>query len=134
MNRGFSTLFNDHEVCFVLLDEAGRVCAVQPTSADVRTWQPYAPDDTLRTPLEHKVTADFVLPGGLPRGTYRLGLWLPDGADRLKFNRVLPSAAPTATCLGGRRPTAAMASTCSPRFACSAVLALPEKCGRRSCR
>lgn len=86
VNRGFSTLFNDHEVCFVLLDEAGRVCAVQPTSADVRTWQPYAPDDTLRTPLEHKVTADFVLPGGLPRGTYRLGLWLPDGADRLKFN------------------------------------------------
>ncbi|MDR1416075.1 MAG: DUF4832 domain-containing protein [Prevotellaceae bacterium] len=86
INRGFSTLFNEHPVSFVLIDSAGKVCASALTSANVNDWQPYAPQDVDQTPLVHHVSASITLPSTLPAGAYRLGLWIPDGAAALKYN------------------------------------------------
>lgn len=84
INRGFSTLFNEHPVYFVLIDPAGKVCTETEVEANVFDWQPYQPSDSLRTPLVHTIEAELnSLPGLLP-GSYRLGLWIPDGSDRLK--------------------------------------------------
>lgn len=86
INRGFSTLFNEHPVYLVLVDEKGTVCYSVLTNADVKDWQPYQPEDTSCTPLVHKITADMQIPADLSKGTYRLGLWIPDGSARLKEN------------------------------------------------
>lgn len=86
INRGFSTLYNEHGVYFVLLDSQNRVCAVYPTDADVHDWQPYAPSDTTCTPLVHSVSARCSVPMNLTPGDYQLGLWIPDGSERLKNN------------------------------------------------
>jgi hypothetical protein len=86
INRGFSTLFNEHPVCFVLTDAAGKVCASVRTDANVNDWQPYAPQDTIRTPLVHRISASMTLPPTLPAGTYQLGLWIPDGTAALTHN------------------------------------------------
>ena len=86
INRGFSTLFNEHEVCFVLVDESGRVTNVLQTNTDVHTWQPYAPGDSTCTPLVHRITDVWSLSPDTKPGTYRLGLWMPDGSERLRFD------------------------------------------------
>lgn len=86
INRGFSTLFNEHPVYFVLIDESDNVCNEIPTSARVNDWQPYRPEDSLRTPSLHRIQADLQLPDSLPEGIYRIGLWIPDGSERLKYN------------------------------------------------
>lgn len=86
INRGFSTLFNEHEVCFVLVDESGRVTNVLQTDADVHTWQPYAPSDSTYTPLVHHIVDVWPLSSDAKPGTYRVGLWIPDGSERLRFN------------------------------------------------
>lgn len=85
INRGFSTLFNEHPVYFVLVDENGKVCHTQRTDADVHNWQPYAPSDAECTPLTHTVTAKLETTG-VPAGEYRLGLWIPDGSERLQYD------------------------------------------------
>jgi hypothetical protein len=86
INRGFSTLFNEHPVFFVLTDAAGKVCASVRTGVNVNDWQPYAPQDTSRTPLVHRISASITLPSTFPAGTYQLGLWIPDGAAALTHN------------------------------------------------
>ena len=85
INRGFSTLFNEHPVYFVLMDENGNVCHTQLTDADVHDWQPYRPEDPECKPLTHTVTAKLETKD-LKAETYRLGLWIPDGSDRLKYD------------------------------------------------
>lgn len=86
INRGFSTLFNEHPVYLVLIDETGNVCYTSQTDANVNDWQPYQPGNSLCTPLIHKITSDLKIPANLSKGTYRLGLWIPDDSDRLKYN------------------------------------------------
>lgn len=86
INRGFSTLFNEHPVYLALIDEAGKVCTTVLTDANVNDWQPYNPKDTSCTPLIHTIKANLQIPEGLPKGCYRIGLWIPDGSERLKFN------------------------------------------------
>lgn len=85
INRGFSTLFNEHPVYLVLVDKEGKVCHQQLTDADVHSWQPHALSDTLCSPLLHKITANIQLPNVLKRGEYQLGLWIPDGSERLMY-------------------------------------------------
>lgn len=70
----------------VLIDEAENVCYTSLTNADVNTWQPYQPGDSLCSPLVHKVKSDLKIPADLSKGTYRLGLWIPDGSERLKYD------------------------------------------------
>lgn len=86
INRGFSTLFNEHPVYLVLIDQTGKVCSETGIQANVNDWQPYAPADSLCTPLLHTLQANLDVPEALPTGTYRLGLWIPDGSERLKYN------------------------------------------------
>lgn len=86
INRGFSTLFNEHPVYLVLIDESGKVCHVALTDTNVNDWQPYEPGDSTCTPLLHTIATDLQIPAGLAKGTYRLGLWIPDGSDRLQYD------------------------------------------------
>lgn len=86
INRGFATIFNEHPVYLILVDEVGNLCCSILTDTNVNDWQPYRPDDTSCTPLIHTISANMQIPEGLTKGTYRLGLWIPDGSDRLKEN------------------------------------------------
>lgn len=86
INRGFSTLFNEHPIYFVLIDPQGQVVYTQPTDANVNEWQPYKPGDKNHRPLLHSLSSEFHLPEDLSPGTYSLGLWIPDGSSRLMYN------------------------------------------------
>jgi len=85
INRGFSTIFNEHDVYFVLLNDKDEVIASK-TSADVFLWQPYSPQDASKKTLIHTIDHSFTLPADIPNGSYKLGLWIPDGSDQLKLN------------------------------------------------
>lgn len=83
MNRGFSTLFNEHPVYFVLIDQQGEVYEFK-TDADVNKFQPYDPGDKMCETLIHSIRGTVRL-SSLPMGKYKLGLWIPDGDERLKY-------------------------------------------------
>ena len=85
INRGFSTLFNEHPVYFVLVDEQDRVTELL-TETNVNSFQPYQPTDPECKPLLHTIKGQFTIPENLKTGKYRIGLWIPDGAERLKYN------------------------------------------------
>lgn len=85
INRGFSTLFNEHPVYFVLIDSSGNVVHQTLTAANVHDWQPYNPKDPTRTPLVHRIKASLKLPSTLPKGDFKLGLWIPDGSENLQY-------------------------------------------------
>lgn len=85
INRGFSTLFNEHPVYFVLIDEQGKVTEFL-TDTNVHDFQPYDPKDSECTPLIHTIKGKFTVPQDLAAGTYKVGLWIPDGSERLKYN------------------------------------------------
>jgi len=84
VNRGFSVIHNPRPVLVVLIDAQGRVARVCDTKADPRTWQPFAPGDPTFAPLEHVVSATFRTDP--ETGEYRLGLWLPDAAESLRYD------------------------------------------------
>ena len=83
--RGFATVFGEHPVYFVLTDDKGEVTEF-PTEANPLDWQPFQPGDTTYTPLTHSVDLSLQLPGAVVPGKYKLGLWIPDGSERLKYN------------------------------------------------
>ena len=85
INRGFSTLFNEHPVYFVLIDEQNRITEFL-TETNVHDFQPYQPKDPECKPLLHAIKGQFIIPENLKTGKYRLGLWIPDGSERLKYN------------------------------------------------
>jgi len=85
INRGFATVFGQHEFHMALIDENDKITTF-PINVNLNNWQPHQPGDTTYTPLQHKVNADINLPESLSSGTYKLGLWLPDSADQLKYN------------------------------------------------
>ena len=82
INRGFSTLFNEHPVYFVLVDEHNQVKEFL-TNADTNSFQPYRPGDKTYTPLIHTIKGQVTLPK-TANGTYKLGLWIPDGSRQLQ--------------------------------------------------
>ena len=94
INRGFSTLFNEHPVYFVLVDEHNQVKEFL-TNADTNSFQPYRPGDKTYTPLIHTIKGQVTLPK-TANGTYKLGLWIPDGSPTAPNTfPALLSAAPT---------------------------------------
>lgn len=84
INRGFSTLFNEHIVSLVLIDEQGKLCYSSQPDVDVHKWQPYEPGDPDCIPILHKIQAGVLIPEAFPKGTYRLGLWIRDGSKQLE--------------------------------------------------
>lgn len=84
-NRGFATVFGEHPVYFVLIDDAGEVTEF-PADANPKNWQPFEPKDSTYTSLTHTVDVSLELPASVTSGTYKLGLWIPDGSDRLRYN------------------------------------------------
>lgn len=84
-NRGFATVFGEHNVCFVLISDKGEVVEF-PTNANPMDWQPFEPKDSTCTSLVHPVDLSLTLPTSLTPGTYKLGLWIPDASDRLMYN------------------------------------------------
>lgn len=86
INRGFSTLFNEHPVYLVVLNEQGEVIQTCLTATDVHTWQPYNPTDTTCKPLVHHIKAAIPMKPASGEPNYRLGLWIPDGSERLKHD------------------------------------------------
>jgi len=84
-NRGFATVFGEHPVYFVLIDDAGEVTEF-PTDANPKNWQPFEPKDSAYTSLMHTVDVSLELPASVTAGTYKLGLWIPDGSERLRYN------------------------------------------------
>lgn len=85
INRGFATVFGEHPVYFVLIDEKGEVTEF-PTDANPLDWQPFQPNDSTYTPLIHPINLSLTLPPSIPAGEYKLGLWIPDASERLKYN------------------------------------------------
>jgi hypothetical protein len=87
VNRGFSTLVNDHPVYFVLIDASGHIAYRIRTRTDPQLWQPYRPNDKLKLPLTHTVKVDITMEAGsVDKGAYRIGLWIPDGSEQLMFD------------------------------------------------
>lgn len=84
INRGFATLFNEHPVYFVLIDEHNQVIEF-PTNADANSFQPYRPGDKNYTPLVHTIKGKVALPQA-NSSTYKLGLWIPDGSEQLQYS------------------------------------------------
>lgn len=82
INRGFATLFNEHPVYFVLVDEHNQVKEFL-TDTDANRFQPYQPGDKTYTPLIHTIRGKVTLPQ-TANSTYKLGLWIPDGAEQLQ--------------------------------------------------
>lgn len=85
VNKGFATVFGEHPVCFVLIDEKGTVSEF-PTTANPLDWQPFQPGDSTCTSLVHVVETQVSLPASLAPGKYKLGVWIPDASDRLKYD------------------------------------------------
>lgn len=72
-------------VYFVLIDNQGKVTEFL-TEANPLDWQPYQPGDTTYTSLTHSIGLSLDLPDSVVPGEYKLGLWIPDESDRLKYN------------------------------------------------
>lgn len=83
-NTGFATVVNPVEVYLVLIDGNDQVVKEFEVDTDPRTWQPYAPGDSSFTVLEHVMSGS--VPAGVS-GTYRVGIWMLDGAAELANNR-----------------------------------------------
>ena len=85
INRGFATVFSGNSAYYVLTDAAGKVWEF-PTTAKPVDWQPYEPQDSTYTPLVHSIGLSLNLPTSLTPGEYKLGVWMPDGSERLKYD------------------------------------------------
>ncbi len=85
INKGFATVFGGHSVYFVLIDKDGKVTEF-PANGNPKDWQPYQPGDSTYTSLVHEVMVKMNLPAEIAAGIYKLGLWIPDGSEQLKYN------------------------------------------------
>ena len=85
INRGFATVFGNHPAYYVLINPEGKVTEF-PIKVNPQDWQPFLPGDSTYTPLLHTIEAVLPLSGDYPKGTYQLGLWIPDGGEKLMFN------------------------------------------------
>jgi hypothetical protein len=85
INRGFAAVFGHHELYIVLIDSNNHITKF-PVSINMTDWQPHRPGDKTYTPLIHTIHAGIDLPESLAAGAYKLGIWMPDSSDQLKYN------------------------------------------------
>lgn len=86
INRGFATVFGAHIVCPVLIDEVGQVTELTAASVNTADWQPFDPADSNCKPLLHNIELMCNLPQDIAPGNYKLGLWIADASERLKYD------------------------------------------------
>lgn len=86
INRGFATVFGEHTVRPVLIDNAGRVMELNAASVNPTDWQPFDPADAEYKPLLHTINLTCTLPRDMVPGNYRLGLWIADASERLMYD------------------------------------------------
>ncbi|MCD8183000.1 MAG: DUF4832 domain-containing protein [Bacteroides sp.] len=86
INRGFATVFGDYTVRPVLMDEAGQVIELPAVLVNPVEWQPFDPADAECKPLLHCIDLTCNLPQTVAPGNYKLGLWIADASERLKYN------------------------------------------------
>jgi hypothetical protein len=79
-NFGFATAMNPRDVYLVLVDSSGKVYPFN-TKAQVQDWHPV----TAKRKAGNTVSTELVLSKDLPPGAYKLGMWLPDGSETLKY-------------------------------------------------
>lgn len=85
INRGFATVFGNHNLYLVLIDKDDHISEI-PLDVNLNDWQPHQPGDKTYTPLTHKIKTSISLPESLPTGIYKLGLWIPDNSNQLRYN------------------------------------------------
>jgi hypothetical protein len=83
INRGFAGFSSERPAYFVLIDEKEGIMEL-PALFSSSDCQPYQPGDVTYTPLVHSISFAGKVP--VSPGNYRLGLWLPDVSERLKYN------------------------------------------------
>jgi hypothetical protein len=57
-----------------------------PAYCDPRSWQPYLPGDVHYKPIIYHINSHLNKEDIPPEGTYKVGLWIPDGSLQLKYN------------------------------------------------
>lgn len=86
INRGFATVFGEYTVRPVLVDETGQVIELPAVPVNPMEWQPFNPADTECKPLLHTIDLTCSLPQDIIPGNYKLGLWIADASERLKYD------------------------------------------------
>lgn len=86
INRGFATVFGEHTIRPVLIDNSGRVTELDAVSVNPIDWQPFDPSDPECKPLLHTIALTCNLPGNMASGKYKLGLWIADTSERLMYD------------------------------------------------
>ncbi|WP_448778187.1 DUF4874 domain-containing protein [Bacteroides congonensis] len=83
-NTGFSTLLNPRPVYLVFINESDGVeKEIKLEDVDPKNWQPFEPGTRNHEALIHKMEGRINV--GLS-GKYRVGIWMPDGSETLKYN------------------------------------------------
>ena len=86
INRGFATVFGEHTIHPVLIDNTGRVTELDAALVNPIDWQPFDPSDPECKPLLHTISLTCNLPENMASGKYRLGLWIADASERLMYD------------------------------------------------
>ncbi len=76
-NRGFAPLYNARDVEFVLQNEESSALFTFAQDVDPRAWKPGQ---------QYVFNTRLALPADLPKGSYRLALFLPDPSPRLRWD------------------------------------------------
>jgi hypothetical protein len=80
-NYGFAPLINKRPCYFVLINENNQVFEF-PVDTDPRQWLPvHAPGSSVYSINDTIELSNILIPG-----RYKIGLWLPDDSDMLRYN------------------------------------------------
>lgn len=83
-NTGFATLLNPRPVYLVFINESDHIeKEILLEDVNPRDWQPFEPGTRNYKALVHKMEGNVSI--GLS-GKYRVGIWMPDNSNLLKYN------------------------------------------------
>jgi len=84
-NTGFATVLNPRDVYIVLISESGEVAKeVKLTGVNPKDWQPYDVATKKYVPVTYTLKGTTSVTG--LTGKYKVGIWMPEVADDLKYN------------------------------------------------
>lgn len=81
-NTGFATVVNQHPVYLAFINEKGEVTLkIRLSNVNSKDWQPYRIVSGKYETIIH--TMEGKLPVSLPKGTYKVAIWMPDAQSTL---------------------------------------------------